>query len=60
MHMHIHVPNQLSENSNQKFRNLYKKHFELEISVDEADNEAYRLLSFFAIIIENTPKYHSE
>ena len=58
--MHIHIPKQLSESSNQKFRKLYKKHFELEVSVDEADSEAHRLLSFLAIIIENTPKYHSE
>jgi hypothetical protein len=58
--MRIQVPTQLSKESNTQFRRLYKKHFDIDISVEEADKEAHRLFSFFAIIIENTPKYHSK
>jgi len=58
--MRIQVPTQLSKKSNIKFRRLYKKHFNMDISVEEANKEAHRLFSFFAIIIENTPKYHSK
>lgn len=58
--MRINIPTQLSEKSNAKFRMLYKKHFDIDISVEKANKEAHRLFSFFAIIIENTPKYHSK
>ena len=58
--MRIEVPIKLSDQSNAKFRRLYKKHFNIDISVEEANEEAHRLFSFFAIIIENTPKYHSK
>jgi hypothetical protein len=58
--MQIHIPAQLSKERNLKFRQLYKKHFNEELSIADADKEAYRLLSFFAIIIENTPKYYKD
>ena len=58
--MQIHIPTQLTEKRNLKFRQLYKKHFDEELSIADADKEAYRLLSFFAIIIENTSKYHKD
>ncbi len=58
MVMRIQVPTQLSKERNAEFRRLYKKHFNEDINIEEADKEAYRLGSFLAIIIENTPKYH--
>ncbi len=56
--MRIDVPTTLSQKSNAKFRALYKKHFGEDISVDKANEEAHRLLSFFAILFEKNPKYH--
>ncbi|WP_175454751.1 hypothetical protein [Lutibacter oricola] len=56
--MRIQVPTQLSKERNAEFRSLYKKHYDMDISIEEANQEAYRLFSFFAIIIEHTPQYH--
>jgi len=56
--MKIEVPTTLSEERNIEFRRLYKKHYHIDLTEEQANNEAFRLLSFFAIIIENTQKYY--
>ena len=53
----IRVPESLSEERNEEFRRLYKKHYNMDITVEEANEEFRNLGSFFAIIIENTPRY---
>lgn len=58
--MHIQVPTTLSKERNQEFRNLYKEHFKMDLTVEEADAEAYRLMCFIAVIIENTPRYDAD
>jgi len=58
--MHLQVPTTLSEERNQEFRDLYKEHFGIDLTVEEADAEAYRVMSFIAIIIENTARYDAE
>lgn len=58
--MHIQVPTTLSKERNQEFRSLYKEHFKIELTVEEANREAYRLMSFIAIIIENNPRYDTD
>jgi len=58
--MRIQVPTRLSDNRNHRFRLLYKKHFNIELSVEQANEEAFRLMSFCVIIIENTPKYYGK
>lgn len=40
-----------------EFKRLYKEHFNMDLSDAEAQEESYRLMSFIAIIIENTPRY---
>ncbi|MEQ9263114.1 MAG: hypothetical protein RLP14_08140 [Owenweeksia sp.] len=49
--MKIPVPTTLSDADNQRFRELYLKHFNEELTVDEANRKAYRLLSFYAVVI---------
>jgi len=56
--MKLEIPTTLSEAKNAEFRALYKKHYHIELTSEEANKEAFRLLTFCAIIIENTPKYH--
>jgi len=56
--MKIQVPTTLSDGSNIEFRKLYKEQYGIELNREEANDEAYRLLSFFALVIENTPKYY--
>jgi hypothetical protein len=51
--MKIRVPTTLTEAGNKRFRELYLKHFDEEITVEEANQEAYRLFSFFALVIEH-------
>jgi len=41
-----------------QFRKLYMEQYGIELKIQEADEEAFRLLSFFAIVLENTPKYY--
>ena len=50
--MSIEIPEKLSPQSNTEFRALYKKHFDKDISKSNADEEAYRLLSFFSIVFD--------
>ncbi len=56
--MKIQVPTTLSLESNMEFRRLYKDQYGVELTIEETNDEAYRLLSFFALVIENTPKYY--
>lgn len=56
--MKIQVPTTLSVESNKEFRRLYKYQYGVELTIDEANIEAFRLLGLFALIIENTPKYY--
>jgi len=56
--MKIQVPMMLSDQSNAEFKRLYKEQYGITLNTEEANDEAYRLLSFFAIVIENTPKYY--
>ena len=56
--MNLDVPTTLSEEKNSEFRRLYKKHYDIDLTLQEANDEAFRLLSFGAVIIENTPKYY--
>jgi hypothetical protein len=58
--MKIQVPTTLSTERNTEFRRLYKDQYGVELTIEEANEEAFRLLSFFAIIIENTPKYYEK
>ncbi|MCK8479043.1 hypothetical protein [Psychroserpens algicola] len=50
--MSIEIPENLSPERNAEFRALYKKHFGQDISESQADEEAYRLLSFFSIVFD--------
>jgi hypothetical protein len=56
--MKIQIPTTLSVESNMQFRKLYMEQYGIELKIQEADEEAFRLLSFFAIVLENTPKYY--
>ncbi|MEP0264186.1 hypothetical protein [Dokdonia sp.] len=56
--MKIQVPTTLSTKSNTEFRRLYKNQYGIDLNIQEANEEAYRLFSFFALVIENTPKYY--
>ena len=50
--MILDIPTTLSEDKNQEFRALYKKHYSMDLSIEEANAEAYRLLSFGAIVFK--------
>jgi len=56
--MKIQVPTTLSTTSNTEFRKLYKEQYGVKLTIEQANDEAFRLLSFFAIVIENTPTYY--
>jgi len=58
--MKINVPTSLSDELNLKFRAIYKRTYGIELTVEQANAEAFRFLSFCAIIIENTPKYYEK
>lgn len=52
--MKIEIPTTLSEESNTQFRVLYKKYYGINLTEEQANNEACRVLTFMAIVIENT------
>lgn len=56
--MRIQIPTTLSEESNRKFRKLYKNAYGLELTIDQANDEAFRAMTFLAIVIENTDEYY--
>lgn len=58
--MTLHVPTTLSDDKNQEFRRLYLKHYGKALTAEQANEEAFRLLCFFAIVIENTQKYYEK
>lgn len=49
--MHLNLPEKLSQESNEEFRRLYLKIYEIDISVDEADEEALRLMRFVYLVL---------
>ena len=51
--MKIDLPTTLPQKDNQRFRELWLTHFNEEITTEEANREAYKLLSFYALIIES-------
>lgn len=57
--MRLKVPTTLSKESNTTFRKMYKEHFNTDLTVEEANEEAHRVMSFLAIIIENTDEFRN-
>ncbi|MBO6515116.1 MAG: hypothetical protein JJ975_01015 [Bacteroidia bacterium] len=52
--MRFTIPTTLSLKDNQTLRELYKLEYDKEISPSKADQEAYRLMNFLAVLVEST------
>jgi len=51
--MKIEIPTTLSKESNTQFRTIYRKNFGIDLSIQHANEEANKVLTFMAIVIEN-------
>lgn len=54
--MILEVPTTLSEERNSYFRKLYKKQYNIVLTEQESNEEAFRMLTFLAVIIEHKTK----
>ena len=52
--MKIEVPTILSEQGNVQLRALYRKHYGIDLTEEEANIEGNRIMTFMAIVFENS------
>lgn len=52
--MKIEIPTILSNECIQHFRKLYRKYYGVDLTVEQANKEANRIMTIMAIVIENT------
>lgn len=50
------VPTQLAEQKSIEFRRLCKKHYNIDLTEEESNEEAFRMLTFLSVILEYKTK----
>ena len=50
--MEINIPSQLSTKQAKEFQELYKQHFDIELTLDEAEQYGLELVAYIAALFE--------
>ena len=58
--MPLVIPTILDEEQVREFQGLYKKHYGIDLSVEEAQEKGVHLLRFMTVVIENYDTFFDE
>ncbi|WP_158655183.1 hypothetical protein [Flavivirga eckloniae] len=58
--MSLVIPTRLTQEQIVEFKELYKEHYNIELTNEEANEKGVRFLQFITVIIENNEAFFDE